>query len=108
MNKEQQPLWKQLEHLSNTTFPFEGGQGTSLEDPIVIAAAAQDDYVASEYRFIKCLCGQRGVRYSHLKQELVRQSGKALDVLTIATMDERTGVKNEEKYYFEITKCFEY
>ena len=87
--------------LSGTSICFGGGEGTSMQDAIVIQGAhGESDGVAAEYTYLEGLYGPRGQGYLVHGQSLLEDGGKSFDRLDIE-------VKGQPKsYFFDITDYF--
>jgi len=74
-----------------------GGNGTSLDDAIIISDCSHFEGVDQEYIVLK----KRFGKYKLIKQSLIEESGKIYDLFEIQLED---GSKIE--VYFEITDFF--
>ena len=81
--------------------PISGGQGQSVEDPIVIDL--EKDGVALEYKIIQLIHELGGKKYKIERQELINQGNRQIDKISVILDDEPYGVRN---FYFDITKSF--
>lgn len=87
--------------LAGTPICMEGGQGTSIQDAIVIKGAhGESDGVAAEYKYLETLYGPRGSGYTVNGQSLLENAGKSFDELDIEVGGQKRAV------YFDITDYF--
>ncbi|HEY1960569.1 MAG TPA: hypothetical protein VGH28_33390 [Polyangiaceae bacterium] len=87
--------------LAGTSICFEGGQGASKQDAIVIKGArGESDGVAAEYKYLEDLYGPRGQGYTVDGQSLLDDAGKSFDRLDIKVSGQPKAV------YFDITDYF--
>ena len=83
-----------------TNIVFEGGDGFSFENAIVIKnVTTTRDGIAAEYAYIE---KKHGNEWKLLKQALLTQNGRRYDVLTIQNMSDNATIT----YFFDITEFF--
>ncbi|MFT3772924.1 MAG: hypothetical protein QM820_46660 [Minicystis sp.] len=86
--------------VPGTSIRFTGGDGSSLEEAIVIEGAKGEiDGVRSEYQYLEMLLGPRG-NWTRTKQSLVDKNGHKYDLLEVDHQGK------QEKYWFDITLYF--
>jgi hypothetical protein len=79
---------------------FEGGDGKSIENAIVIKNAKNELFgVASEYDFVARKHGVRNKDWQASSQSTTSNDGKIYDVLNIVLLADKSTVS----YYFDIT-----
>lgn len=88
--------------------PISGGDGDSLDTPIVIDHKGPNDYVAIEYKILECLGIGRGIDWKIIQQTLIKHGERTIDQIKIeARWTTKTKVITERaNYYFDITECF--
>lgn len=87
--------------------PIGGGIGNSIDSPIKILFESymKGDFVEVEYQYIKHVCIGRGVKWKLLGQELIIEDNRAIDKITIETVQETETeiITQKENYYFDIS-----
>jgi len=88
-------------------FPITGGNGGSIDDPIVFLPEARRSYAKNEYDIIRAICIGRGVTFKTKLQTLIHHNGRSVDQIKIETVQTTpteiiTSVTN---YYFDVTDC---
>ncbi|MBX3164202.1 MAG: hypothetical protein KF900_06940 [Bacteroidetes bacterium] len=88
--------------------PIKGGNGNSIDSPVIIEYVIPNDYVGVEYAYLKYLGIGRGIEWKRTKQALIEHNGRSIDKLTIEFPEWENGQKFTvtENYYFDITECF--
>lgn len=81
--------------------PISGGDGQSVDDPIVIDA--EKDAVSIEYKIIQFIHALGHKNYQIESQSLIGQAGKKIDKISVVLADEP---KQTRSFYFDITKSF--
>ncbi|APR76125.1 Hypothetical protein A7982_01472 [Minicystis rosea] len=86
--------------VPGTSIHFTGGDGSSMEQAIVIEGAQGEvDGVRSEYQYLEMVLGPRS-NWTRTKQSLVDKNGRKYDVLEV----DHQG--RPETYWFDITLYF--
>jgi hypothetical protein len=91
----------------NVDLEILGGDGTSLENPIVINQTQQYNYVSLEKKCIDYACHILQMDWVMEKQELIEHEGKSIDVIRIGTStggDFKYNIK-QTSFYFDVTDC---
>jgi hypothetical protein len=92
--------WTKPPDLSNVT--YEGGDGKTIESPIVVKAKNERDGIASEYAFIAKAHGEKFKDWKPIGQATTTKDGRKIDSIKIQLID-----KNETlTYYFDITDFY--
>lgn len=78
-----------------------GGDGSSMEQAIVITATSSIIGVPEEYNYIELTCGQRDVDYTIKGQTLYEQNDRQYDVISVKQKD---GSKRD--FWFDITSFY--
>jgi hypothetical protein len=89
--------------------PIKGGQGNSIDDPVIIERVSPiNDYVGTEYAFLKYIGIGRGIEWKTIEQQLLTHNGREIDKIKIETkqITETEIITQIENYYFDITECF--
>jgi hypothetical protein len=79
-----------------------GGDGSSMDNAVVINVKASGAGIAIEYGYVSQICGKRGVDYTLDGQRHVPKNGRQYDVLTVTLL--KDGSKRE--FWFDITSFF--
>lgn len=97
-----------LEQDFGQPLPISGGDGNSIDNPIIIHRTPMNDYVGVEYYILKCLGIGRRIKWKMLGQMLLENDGKKIDQIKIETeeLTETQVITTVENYYFDITECF--
>ena len=97
-----------LEQDFGRPLPISGGDGNSIDNPIIIHKTPMNDYVGVEYYILKCLGIGRRIKLKMLGQMLLEHDGKKIDQIKIETeeLTETQVITTVENYYFDITECF--
>lgn len=86
--------------------PISGGNGDSLETPIVMHRTEDNDFVEMEYFIVDCLCKIRKIEYRLLGQEFsYTQKIDSIKIETKQKIGNKT-IKQIEHIYFDISECF--
>jgi hypothetical protein len=89
--------------------PISGGFGSSVENAVVLEyEGGSNDYVGTEYAYLKYIGLGRGIKWKTLKQELVLEDNRKFDMIKIETkqITDDEIITQVENYYFDITECF--
>ena len=89
--------------------PIKGGNGNSIDNPVIIEYVVPNDYVSVEYAYLKYLCiGRKLPEWKVIKQSLMEHNGRKIDQLKFQYPEWENGQKFTvtENYYFDITECF--
>jgi len=80
---------------------FEGGDGTSFENAVIIKAKTTSEGISKEYMFISMFYGNRDKDWELIMQSLQEHNNKSFDVIEIK-------LKNGEvkEVFFDITNFF--
>ncbi|MBP9864218.1 hypothetical protein KBC54_02090 [Patescibacteria group bacterium] len=81
--------------------PISGGDGQSVEDPIIIDA--DEGPVALEYQIIELIHQLGGKKYTFEGQSLISRGDRKIDKLSIVLDEDQEHIRS---YYFDITKSF--
>ncbi len=84
------------------TFPFSGGNGTSIEDAVIINAEAIEDFVEQEYEYIDYVMQLRYEDYEILSQKLIVDKNLHFDVIEVKPL----GITDSEFFYFNLSQVF--
>lgn len=66
--------------------PISGGQGNSIDNPVVIEKTGMNDYVGTEYAILKYLGIGRGLEWKKLQQEYLIHNNRHIDKIKIETI----------------------
>ncbi len=86
-----------------------GGFGNSIESAVIIERQfPTNNYVGTEYAFLKYLGLGRRIEWKTIGQELLNHNGRTIDKIKIETIEttETEIITQIENYYFDITECF--
>ncbi|MGF7214744.1 hypothetical protein GGR92_000884 [Spirosoma lacussanchae] len=88
-------------------FPIYGGNGNSIDNPIVIERTLINDYVGTEYAILKYLGIGRGIEWKTIGQQLLGHNDKLIDKIKIETKEITPTqiITQVENYYFDISEC---
>lgn len=88
--------------------PISGGNGNSIDNPIIIHESPGRTCVETEYLIFKCLGIGRQIEWKVIKQQLFTHNSRKFDKLKIETKEytETEIITQIENYYFDITECF--
>jgi len=97
-----------LERDFKVELPISGGDGNSIDDPIIIHKKGMNDYVGTEHFILRCMGIGLGIEWKKLGQELIIYNNKKIDKITIERKRLIKGeIINQKAYhYFDITECF--
>lgn len=107
------PLFMIIRDLIKQDFgkdlPISGGDGNSIDTPIVIHRKAGNKYVAMEYFILQCLGEVRQIEWKLVQQALMEHHGRQIDQMKIETIQttEHEVITKIENYYFDITECID-
>ena len=90
-----------FQKVFHVDLPISGGNGQSIDDPIVIEA--EKDCVALENQIIGFIKQLGGKTFKIEKQELISKEDCRIDKISIVLVDDP---ENYHNYYFDITKSF--
>jgi hypothetical protein len=77
--------------VPGTSIRFEGGDGSSIAQAIVIRGAkGESDGVAAEYKYLEMLYGPKGDGHNVQGQALLENGGRSFDKLDVDLKDGRT------------------
>lgn len=98
---------KTIKNKFNIELEILGGDGTSLENPIVIDQTQQYNYVSLEKKCINYACRILQLEWVMEKQELIEHEGKSIDVIRIGTSTDVNFENNitQNSFYFDVTDC---
>ena len=86
-----------------TKIVYEGGDGSSFENAIIIKnATTSRDGIAAEYAYIGKVHGERFKDWKTIMQSLSSSNGKHYDIIKINILSDNT----TKEYYFDITSFF--
>jgi len=80
---------------------FAGGDGSSLENAVIITYKNQVIAVSKEYDYIRNICGERDKDYFFKKQTFQRVGDRYFDTIDIALKD-----KTKREFWFDITASY--
>lgn len=83
----------------NVDLPISGGNGQSIDDPIIINAG--ESPVTIEYQVIGFIQQLGNKKWDMEKQETVKKDDKYIDKVSIVLEDDPDNYRN---YYFDITQ----
>ncbi len=90
--------------------PINGGSGNSIESAVVIERSGFiNDYVSTEYDYLKYIGLGRGIEWKSLGQELITHNNRTIEKIKIETKEttETEIITQIETYYFDITDCLD-
>lgn len=88
----------------NVQLPISGGNGLTVESPIVIEKEAEEDYVRIEYEIINYLNNLEQHSWKRYSQRLLFVDGKNIDEVTIQLFSENeTESLGMKEYFFDIS-----
>lgn len=89
--------------------PIKGGFGDSMENAVIIEyEGGLNDFVATEYAYLKYIGIGRRIEWKILEQALISENDRRYDKIKIEVtqiIDEKF-TSRVENYYFDITDCF--
>jgi len=89
--------------IEGTRIRFEGGDGSSIDQAIVIkGASGERDGVAAEYEYLEMLYGPKGSGHDVLSQSLLDKNGRSFDMLSVRLVKESKSID----VYFDISDYF--
>jgi hypothetical protein len=83
--------------------PIKGGIGNSIDDPVIVEQVSPiNDYVGTEYAYLKYIGIGRGIEWETVAQQLLTHSGRKMDKIKIETkqMPETEIITQIEKLLF--------
>ncbi len=96
------PSAKRPTSLPGTAIRFEGGDGSSVAQAIIIRGArGESDGVAAEYQYLEMIYGPKGQGHDVRGQALMENNGRSFDRLDVELKDGRSLA-----VYFDITDYF--
>ena len=101
---------KTIKNKFGVNLPIKGGDGTSIEDPIIIDKTQNYSYVGLEKICINYACLLIGMEWIMEKQELIEHEGIYIDVLKIKLSHQDNFEHNyiHTIFYFDISDCINY
>lgn len=94
-----QNLQSTLQKFFHVSLPISGGDGQSIDDPIIINAG--ENPVPLEYQIIDYINQMGNKTWMMEKQELIKKDGRSIDKVSIVLEDDP---RNYHNYYFDITQ----
>lgn len=91
----------------NIDLPIRGGDGASIESPIIIDISQKCNYVSLEKDCITYACRILQMEWVMEKQELIMIEGKYIDIIKIG-MSKKDDFQNNfdiALFYFDISDC---
>ncbi len=88
---------------NGTTVELSGGDGSSIENAILIHTDKSMLGVYVEYAYLSEIHGEKNKKWELISQELIEHNGKHYDVMHIKVFD----LDREMKYYFDISNFYE-
>ena len=98
---------KTIKNKFNVELEILGGDGSSIQNPIVIDQTQQYNYVSLEKKCIDYACRILPLEWVMEKQELIEHEGKSIDVIRIGTLSDGDYENNNKQtsFYFDVTDC---
>ena len=98
---------KTIKNKFNVELEILGGDGTSIQNPIVIDQTQQYNYVSLERKCIDYACRILQLEWVMEKQELIEHEAKSIDVIRIGTSTYGNFENNitQTTFYFDVTDC---
>jgi hypothetical protein len=90
-------------------FPISGGNGNSIDNPIVFNRTENNyDYVGYEYKILECLGKGRRIEWKLITQSLLNIENRKIDKIKIETKQftDTEIITQIENYYFDVTNCY--
>ena len=78
-----------------------GGDGSSMEEAVVVNRRSSYDGICAEYGYISRFCGKKGVGYTLEMQVSQSRDGREYDLLSVKMMD---GEMHE--FWFDVTSFY--
>jgi hypothetical protein len=93
--------WNRIPDLTKVT--YEGGDGKTLENAIVIKNAENErNGIAAEYSFIAKTYGQKFKDWKPIGQSTIVKENRKLDLINIETIPKKETIS----FYFDITEFY--
>lgn len=91
------------------SLPIQDGNGSSIDDPIVIENSDEYSCVNVEYALLDYFSDAKGIKWKLIEQQIITHEKKRIDILKIETNQsmEQEIITKIENYYFDITDCYE-
>jgi hypothetical protein len=94
-------IWNQKPDLTKVT--YEGGDGKSIENPIIIKNAGNEiNGVASEYAYISKVYGEKFIDWKVLVQSTGSQKNRKIDIIMIELISKKETIS----IHFDITEFY--
>ena len=96
-------LKEQFKEEFNIDFPIKGGDGLSIENPIIIERTEMNDYVEVEYVYLKYYAIYKNIIWQQVEQNLLNHKDRKIDrfKMLIPLEDKAEFIT----FYFDITEC---
>jgi hypothetical protein len=87
--------------------PVKGELGNSIDNPLIIERTKINDYVSTEFAFLKYIGIGRRITWKLISQALMSHNGRMIDKVKIETkqITETEVITQIENYYFDISDC---
>ena len=94
----------------NIDLPIKGGDGASIESPIIIDISQKCNYVSLEKICINYACQSDIKKWVMENQELIIHEGKYIDAINIGISTNGVFEENYKQitFYFDISECIKY
>ncbi len=106
MDDEQIDIRALLKTDFGVDLPIRGGSGNSIDNPVIIEKIALNDYVGTEYAFLKYIGRGRRISWKPIGNVLMTHNGRKIDKIRMQFLGMPAGQDKIENYYFDITECF--
>ncbi len=107
--KKKSAVRRQIKIDFEIDLPIKGGNGNSFYNAVIIEKAIlNNDYVKTEYDYLKYIGLGRGIDWKIISQEVLSKHGRTMDKIKIETTETTPDgiITQVENYYFDITECF--
>lgn len=97
-----------IKELFNVDLPIAGGYGESCKNAVKMLYKVPNDFISTEYFYLRCICESMEKSYKLVGQELIGKEGRTYDKIQIETTHKKDGntIVQLEEWYFDITDCF--
>ena len=97
-------LKEQFKEEFNIDFPIKGGDGLSIENPIIIEKTEMNDYAEVEYVYLKYYAIYKNIIWHQVEQNILNHKDRKIDrfKMHIPLEDKAEFIT----FYFDITECF--
>ena len=87
--------------------PIAGGNGNSVNNPVIIESQVGEDYHRVEHDYVKYICIGRRVKWEFLQCDSLDLDDRKIERVKIRTQSAsaQEGIAQTENYYFDITDC---